>query len=168
MLIVEEDRTFPELVRSFCELVERPPGSPLKTLHDLREVLAALYAAALELPDFYDTTDEELPRYLWVEDALFEIEENLRNCTGLDSFWLFEEPFGIPLNHPRCLSVSDELAQLWQELKPGLLALEEDEDRWRNDVFWHWKLGFHSRWGTHAVDSIWAIHRLLRDAPPVY
>ena len=137
-------------------------------LHSLHDVLVALYAAALELPDFYDATYEELPRYPLVDDIIFEVEENLRSRTGLDSFWLFEEPFRVPVERPACLSLADELAQLWQELKPGLLALEEDEDRWRNDVFWQWKLGFHNHWGTHAVDSIWAIHRLLRDAPPVY
>jgi len=124
-----------------------------------------LYASALLFPDFFAASHEDLPFEPSLDERL-AIENTIRASTGIDCFWLCYEPFRMPVNGPVCFSLSDNLVQIWHALKPGLIALAEDEDRWMANVLWGWKHGFRLQWGDQAVDSICAIHKLLRDAPP--
>jgi Domain of unknown function (DUF5063) len=156
---------FIELVKNYCTAVEAPHKVTFPRILSIREALVALYASALLFPDFFDATREDLPFEPSFDERL-TVENTIRACTGVDCFWLCYEPFRMPVDEPVRFSLSDNLVQIWHALKPGLIALAEDEDRWMANVFRAWKHGFHTQWADHAIDSIWAIHKLLRDAPP--
>jgi hypothetical protein len=161
----KERRAYRKLVEDYCQAVEQPLGNPRASLLLLRDRLLSLYQASLAMPAVSDASFENLP--FEISNAEFRKSEKVvATCTNLNHFWICYNPFETPPQQPVCASLADGLTDIWRDLKPGLLALAQDEDRWASDVFWDWKFGFESHWGQHAVDSIWAIHKLLRDAPP--
>lgn len=56
--------------------------------------------------------------------------------------------------------LADDLADIYFDMKGGLLALEAGAPA--EDVLFEWRLGFQTHWGLHIVDALRAIHyRLL-------
>jgi hypothetical protein len=165
MTLQREHLKFIEAAEKFCEVIETQQTTPLKSLHLIREVLLALYAAALQLPTIQDVTSLDLPARFSVSQQI-NMRKLIEQTTAPDIFWFCYKPFTTPFEKPIACSISDSLADIWFDLKPGLLALTQDQERWAADVFWDWTFGFESHWGEHTVDSIWGIHKLLRDVPP--
>jgi hypothetical protein len=165
MSIETKGPRFIELAKNYCIAVEAPHKITFPRILSIREALVALYASALLFPDFFAASREDLPFEPSFDEQL-KIENTIRASTGIDCYWVGYEPFRMPVDEPVCFSLSDNLVQIWRALKPGLIALEQDEDCWMANVLWAWKHSFHMQWGDQAVDSIWAIHKLLRDEPP--
>ena len=156
---------FRKLIEDFCEAVEHPKDNPLDSLTLVRNRLIPLYAAALILPEMPGAADETPPIEFEVGQH-FQMLETVRTYTGSDLFWFCYEPFAETCDEPVATTLAGEITEVWYDVKPGLLNLADDEQRWAATVFWDWKFSFETHWGNHAVDSIWAIHKLLRDARP--
>jgi hypothetical protein len=156
---------FIEAAKNYCAAVEAPEKMYFPRLLSIREALVVLYGTTLSFPDFFAATREDLPFEPSFDERVI-VEDTILACTGIDCFWQCYEPFKVPVDAPVCFSLSDNLVQIWHALKPGLVALEEDEHYWRANVFWAWKHSFCTYWSDCAVDSIYAIHKLLRDAHP--
>jgi hypothetical protein len=166
MAMGEKHQGYKKLVEEYCHAVEQPRKTPRASLLAIREALLPLYTASLAMPTVPATSYKNLS--LRISHAEYvEAEKVVAACTNVNYFWMCYNPFETPAQEPMAIGLADGLTDIWRELKPGLLALAQDEDRWAADVFWHWNFGFEVHWGEHAVDSIWAIHKLLRDAPPV-
>lgn len=161
MLLETKHRTYREFAALFCEVLE----DPTSTLLTIQSELITLYQASLNMPEILGDTVRDVPERISLDDYR-RVKERIGAITQSDYFWICWKPFQSPPEKPICASLSDGLADIWRDLKPGLLALEEDEDKWSAAVFWDWKFSFDTHWGDHAVDSIWAIHKLLRDGPP--
>ena len=164
MVFEAKHETYRNIVASYCEVLEASSETPAKALLAIRDALITLYLASLDLPIVPNPTDEDLPTDVSSEE-FSEIKKKIDAYTRDDYFWICYHPFQSPPEKPLCVSLSDSLADIWRDLKPGLLALAEDEQRFAANVFWEWKFSFDSHWGDHAADSIWAIHKLLRDSP---
>jgi hypothetical protein len=165
MTLQREHLEFIEAAVKFCELIETQRTTPLRSLHAIRETLLALYAAALRLPATQEVSSIHLPVKFSVSEQI-NMRKLIEQTTAPDIFWFCYRPFATPFEKPIACSISDSLADIWFDLKPGLLALTQDQERWVSNVFWKWKFSFETHWGEHAVDSIWGIHKLLRDVPP--
>jgi hypothetical protein len=57
--------------------------------------------------------------------------------------------------------VSDDLADIWLDLKHGLLALDDGAPP--DDVTWEWRFGFYAHWGRHATEALRALHARLAE-----
>ncbi|MEO8737481.1 MAG: DUF5063 domain-containing protein [Edaphobacter sp.] len=161
MPLEAENEAYRNIVANYCNVLERGSERPAEALLAIRHALIELYSASLDLPIAPDPEYDDLPDRVSSEEF-----ERMRKKTGTytkdDHFWICYDPFISPPEKPLCVSLSDGLADIWRDLKPGLLALAEDEHRSATAVFWDWKFGFDTHWGDHAVDSIWAIHKLLK------
>jgi hypothetical protein len=70
-------------------------------------------------------------------------------------------PYGKEAEAAVPLPLSDDLADIWLDLKHGLLALD---DRARpEDVTWEWRFGFYAHWGRHATEALRALHARLAE-----
>jgi Domain of unknown function (DUF5063) len=120
--------------------------------------LADLVSAALQL-HVVVPTDTDLPegpsdaqwreRYVAVEGVLSDW------C----DYWTTMGAFGDAAAEAVNLPLADDLADIWRDLKPGLMGLETAADP--NDVIWHWRFTFFAHWGTHAVEAMRALHAQL-------
>ena len=57
-------------------------------------------------------------------------------------------------------SLSDDLADIWRDLKLGLLAMESDAADRSADIAWHWRFSFESHWAQHAAGAIGGLNAL--------
>jgi hypothetical protein len=104
----------------------------------LMDCLPRLYLAGSALPLAEPETEDLLPdRPTDIE--WFTVVEGL------------EEVLGQGLS-----SVAGDLADIWKDLKQGLLALESGSPE--ADVVFSWRHDFTSHWGSHAVNALGAVH----------
>jgi len=83
-----------------------------------------------------------------------------------DYYWQAFEPFEPePPEKPVAGSLSDDLADIWRELKVGLLAIDNHADDVTVDVVWHWQSSFEYHWARHAASAISALNALCLGSP---
>ena len=148
------------LAARFCALVEAPGDDPAAFARAVGPVLAELIAAAMRLPEA-DATSHELPA--GPSDADWDAR---RRAIGSvlaewDGYWIVLEPLAADPDEPAYGSLSDDLADIWRDLKVGLVELETGAGEL--DAIWHWRFTFWSHWGRHAVEALLVLQRALAD-----
>jgi len=117
----------------------------------LRSVLR-LCELALVLPRIEPVTEEILdgiPHSDW--QAVYK---RIGNRLQRDYYWQIFEPLEVTPPQPVVGSFSDDLADIWRDLKPGLMAMEKNDDDRTADVVWEWRSSFETHWAKHAAGAI--------------
>ena len=131
----------------YCDLIETPSVAEGRAAFVLsvRSALAELLASGFALPD--------------TEPSEVVLPEGPTQAEWTSVFASAQNTLGeLPGGLEAYLSVPDDLADVWRDLRRGLNALAAGT-RWQ-DVAWEWKFGLQSHWGKHAEDALVA----LRDA----
>ena len=150
--------TFARAAREYCALVERESsGTSWEFAADCLASLLRLHLHALALPNAKPSTDEVLDR---VDDIARE--QVLKNLTRLkrDLYWSVFEPIEGEKPEPGVGSLSDDLADIWRDVKPGLLAIENGGSGALDGAVWHWRFSFETHWGRHSAEAISGLHAL--------
>lgn len=131
---------------AFCDFVERAHEVELvPRLALARDRLLSLYAAACTLPEvFADGSDVELadlPSWPGFGDREHYAET-------LEPYDLGTTALGIG-------DLSDDLLEVYREVKSGLLLWERSEVA---AAIWTWRDGFQIHWGVHATSALRALH----------
>lgn len=129
----------------YCDLIETPSaaGDRAAFVLGVRSGLAELLASGLALPD--------------TEPSEVDLPEGPTQAKWASAFTSAQTTLGeLPGGPDAYLSVPDELADVWRDLRRGLNALAADA-RWQ-DVAWEWKFGLQTHWGKHAEDALVALH----------
>jgi len=58
-------------------------------------------------------------------------------------------------------SLSDDLADVYRDLRRGLALFDASNRPGKIDAVWDWRFHFHSHWGEHATGALRPLHRLL-------
>ena len=80
--------------------------------------------------------------------------KRIRDRLQRDYYWQIFEPLEVASPQPVVGSLSDDLADIWRDLKPGLLAIEKNDDDRAGDVVWQWRSSFETHWAKHAAGAI--------------
>jgi Domain of unknown function (DUF5063) len=128
---------------------------------EVAQFLAELVAVAGRLPNV-DPSDAELPgrpsyeawheRFVGVQSALDD----------WDGYWTSIRPFGGREMEAVMRSLADDLADVWLDVKHGLVALDAGAPK--TDVIWEWQFSFYSHWGRHATEALRVCHARLTDS----
>ena len=62
-----------------------------------------------------------------------------------------------------CGSLADDLADIYRDLKDGLVLNEKYPARPENAI-WQWRLLYYAHWGKHAIDALLTMHFRLQGA----
>lgn len=85
-----------------------------------------------------------------------------RLCGTLGSANFYNEVYYPWYEDEACpASLTDDLADIYLDMKEGLEALEAGKPH--ADILFEWQLGFTSHWGRHATDALRAIYCQLYD-----
>ena len=152
---------------NYCELFESPPIDHEQWLREVLFALSQLYAAAHSLPDVSIEDDAiDVPEEMRMNHAEWSALFNrIQEILGhQDFYWAYFDP-----TEPRdtkdeatCGSLSDDLADIYRDVKPGLLAWETQNDEYLASLVFDWKQpNFESHWGVHAVSAMRALHPLV-------
>jgi hypothetical protein len=157
---VDESVTaFVEEARRYCRRIES--GGSDNTWVFARDCLACvlrLYGAALELPAREPEAVKSLDRI--DHDDWERMMRHVGRRLARECYWEVFEPLERDRPEAICGSLSDDLADIWRDIKPGLLELDSPGEASVDDVVWQWRFSFESHWGHHAVGCIAALHAM--------
>jgi len=142
----------------YCSLIERADSFCRDAFV---ATLAGLMAAASQLPEV-SPTDEDLPDLLSQDEVRERFAAVQRVLGEWESYWTTMATHGEEAEHLVMLPLGDDLADIWSDLKRGLLALEAGAPP--ADVTWEWRSGFYTHWGRHATEALRALHARLADS----
>ncbi len=150
-------RDFIDVASRYCSLVEDRASYDAATfLFRVQELLPLLYHAALNLPEDEPGTGQ-VPRLAHEEWSLIynSLEAQLGDCDG---YWEIFDPFDHESHEPLRASLASDLAEIYEDLKPGLVGWREGDLNSQLKCIWDWRFGFESHWGTmHLVDALKAV-----------
>lgn len=151
---------FTELARRYCNAIEDETLKGREALEAFRILLSDLYASAAVLPDVQpgDPSDR------FISDATFtRLCRRLGARLPVDTYW---SPHRLCTAHPEeavAGSLTDDLADIWRDLKSGLMGLVSAGYSTRAYIWWDWRFQMEIHWGRHATDALRVMHEALQD-----
>lgn len=146
----------------FCKYAEHADqikGDEL--LRILQRILPYLYIKASLLPPLEPYFDDGNEKFV-TEADWFRIHDELRNKFGTadDYIDLADEKFN-EAEGPVVSGISENMADIYQDLKNFLLLYQTGTQEVMNDAVWECKLNFEDYWGQKLVNSLKAIHKFI-------
>lgn len=153
---------FAKSAQEFCSLLEKSASvSDREFVQQAAYLLATLYAAGLSLPTLDNEPEEQQAS---IEDTSFEHTSEIERQTGQklgkhNLYWEFYDPYDQ--SNPLTTTLSDDLSDIYGDIKRGLIAYQKGTARSVSAAVWEWKFHFIIHWSDHAVDALRAIHRIV-------
>ncbi len=153
---------FTAVAVEFCKYAEH--ASELKgdeMLKILQRLLPLLYLKASLLPQvepFFENGNEK-----FVSEADWSrIHESFRQLLGTadDYLEIFDEKFEVS-EAPVPTSISENMADIYQDMKDFLLLYQTGTQEVMNDAVWECRMNFENIWGQKLVNSMRAIHKYI-------
>jgi hypothetical protein len=153
---------FVAVANEFCKYTEH--ASELKgdeLLKILQRILPLMYLKASLLPElnpyFEDGNEKFITESDWVK-----IHETLREKFGTadDYLEVFDEKMSES-EGPVVSSISENMADIYQDIKDFLLLYQTGTNEVMNDAIWECRLNFETFWGQKLLNSMRAIHKFL-------
>jgi hypothetical protein len=161
---------FASVAREFCSVIDSAPNlDRTELLIEVYRILPQLIGEAIRLPNVElndDESQEEEIRKSQARDRMRltdaqwgQLYESLKEKLGdVNLYWEVWDP--TKHSEPIYGSLADDFADIYRDLKEGL-NLSEMHQAIPEDNIWHWRLGYDSHWGKHAIDALRTIHFLL-------
>ena len=155
---------FAQTVRFFCRWVEEGEFcDPFEELKKVEKRLAALHLAVLQLPEAAEF-ESDVVDFSKFGDELDALLVGWAACRAkfeklpVDGYWEIFDASKEVHEAPVFAMVSDDLADIYSDLKTGLLLYE-------NEMFaeacWEWRFKFQIHWGNHLVGAQKAIRNYI-------
>jgi hypothetical protein len=139
---------FAAAAHEYCAWAEGDSRGALDDARIARTLLAELYRRAVDLPELEDcdVTAPEIPND--------EYQTMFRRFGSLPFNFYSEcfNPLVVPAEEPVIADFADDLADIWRDVKPGLLLFRAG-DR----AAGHWRFHFDVHWGHHATAAMYAL-----------
>ena len=153
---------FVAVANEFCKYAER--ASEIKgeeLLKILQRILPLMYLKASLLPEmspfFEDGNEKFVTESDWVK-----IHEILKEKFGTadDYLEVFDEKMSES-EGPVLSSISENIADMYQDIKDFLLLYQTGTNEVMNDAIWECRLNFETFWGQKLLNSMRAVHKFL-------
>lgn len=153
---------FVAVANEFCKYAEHAfeiKGDEL--LKILQRILPLMYINASLLPQL-DTFFEDGNEKFVTESDWVRVHEVLREKFGSadDYLEVFDEK-NNESDEPVLASISENIADIYQDLKDFLLLYQTGTVEVMNDAVWECRMNFENFWGQKLVNSLRAIHKFL-------
>lgn len=155
---------FAKLAEQYCHLIDTHEDiSKLEFIKKAAILLAKLFAAGAELTELpMDLSKGKNPDSS-IEDAHNDWQTNF---DSLQKKWGKDDQYWMVFNSyiekaPLCNSLSDDLADIYTDMKRGLNVFGRSEKDNRNSAF-TWKFHFLAHWGKHCACALRAINQLMQ------
>jgi Domain of unknown function (DUF5063) len=153
---------FTAAANEFCKYAEHSAemkGDEL--LGILQRILPFLYLKASLLPSLEPYFEDGNEKFV-TESDWTAIHDILKDKFGTADDYL--EVFDEKLNEsegPVVSSISENMADIYQDLKDFLLLYQTGTAEVMNDAVWECRLNFENYWGQKLTNSLRAIHRFI-------
>lgn len=143
---------FAAKARQFCDWAQGTPSTVTVSAEMLmaRRYLSSLYAMAADLPRFESNRVE---RTLLHDDWSMTFQRFATLPVGY--YGNVCNPLEVPADETALGDLADDLADIWRDLKEGLLLFDESD---RDAAGFNWQESFNTHWGTHAANALAVVH----------
>jgi hypothetical protein len=153
---------FVAVANEFCKYAERAAevkGEDL--LKILQRMLPLLYIKASLLPELEPVFEDGNEKFV-NEETWIKIHNTLRGKFGTadDYMEVFDEKIK-DTEGPVTSSISENLADIYQDIKDFLLLYQTGTDEVMNDAIWECRMNFENIWGQKLLNGLRAIHRFI-------
>jgi len=150
---------FVTVAGEFCIFVENVSRFPKKDLLDkLRKLLPLLYIKTSLLPKvepFYDDGNEKFV----TEEDWENVHTQLKTKLGYhDEYPDIYDPLTHEQIEESIASISDNIADIYQDLKNFISLYNIGNEEMMNDALWECTMNFEEYWGQRLVSALKAIH----------
>jgi len=153
---------FVAVANEFCKYTEH--ASELKgdeMLKILQRILPLMYLKASLLPQLDPFFEDGNEKFV-TEDDWIRIHNTFREKFGTadDYLEVFDEKMKDS-EGPVISSISENMADIYQDMKDFLLLYQTGTSEVMNDAVWACRLNYETFWGQKLVNSLRAIHKFL-------
>ena len=141
---------FASAAEAYCSWLEREPRPGANEHFSATRLVAELYAAALSLPGT-DPVNGDTP--VVTQEQREMILHRLKSFP-FQYYWEVFHPVALEPEEPVCGDITDDLLDIYADVKEGLLAYAVD----KQSAVWHWRTTFGFHWGAHATSALRALH----------
>ena len=153
---------FVAVANEFCKYAEH--ASELKgdeLLKILQRILPLMYLKASLLPQLNPFFEDGNEKFVTESDWII-IDDTLKEKFGTANDYL--EVFDEKINEsegPVVSSISENMADIYQDMKDFLLLYQTGTGEVMNDAVWECRMNFENFWGQKLVNSMRAIHKFI-------
>jgi len=153
---------FVAVANEFCKYTEH--ASELKgdeLLKILQRILPLMYLKASLLPQLSPYFEDGNEKFVTESDWVI-VHDTLKEKFGTANDYL--EVFDEKINEtegPVISSISENMADIYQDLKDFLLLYQTGTGEVMNDAVWECRMNFENFWGQKLVNSMRAIHKFI-------
>jgi hypothetical protein len=153
---------FVAVANEFCRYIEH--ASELKgdeLLKILQRILPLMYLKASLLPQLNPFFEDGNEKFVTESDWIV-IQDTLKEKFGTANDYLevFDERI-TESEGPVISTISENLADIYQDIKDFLLLYQTGTVEVMNDAVWECRMNFENFWGQKLVNSMRAIHKFI-------
>jgi len=150
---------FVTVASEFCIFVENVPRFNKKDFLDkLRKLLPLLYLKASLLPKVEPFFDDGNEKFVTEQDWE-NIHEQIKTKLGYhDEYPDIYDPLTHEQVEESIASISDNMADIYQDLKNFVSLYNIGNEEMMNDALWECTMNFEEYWGQRLVSALKAIH----------
>lgn len=153
---------FATVAREYCAFLENVKTHNRKSfISASQKLLPLLYYKTSILPETEPIFDEGNEKFV-TEDFYFDVQNNLKQLLGPhDDFLEIYDPRADEGEGLYTASISEYLADVWQDLKNFTMLYQLGKAEVMNDALWECRSNFQEYWGIRLANTIRAMHILL-------
>ena len=161
-IIQSEVKEYLESARLYCEFIESPKEIGfIDFLKEVRLLLLTLYQKALAFPLYDGDSDEDTDDLLG--DNYYKVLKLIGQKIGKTDFYLHMfDPTNSSDEKPVGGSLTDDLGDIYRDLKRALLQFDTDSEVAKEDALWSLHFLFRIHYGEHIMNGLYAIHFFLQ------
>ncbi|BAX79192.1 MAG: DUF5063 domain-containing protein [Labilibaculum antarcticum] len=153
---------FVTIANEFCSMLETcAKVSKIEFIEKSQKLLPLLYLKACLLPKNETDLEEEIEKFVSESDWAF-IHSSVQSKMGAHDQYLevFEDDMEYS-ETPVIISVSENFADIYQDLKDFLTSYRIGTMDVMNEALWDLNNSFYQHWGQNLVNSLRFIHSLV-------
>jgi hypothetical protein len=165
--IADDERVerFVEVATRFCNLIDRRSSIKKRDfVHQCAELLPQIQTGLIQLLGVRTRGGCFSDPSKWRESRFArwkKVDKGLRRKFGKDNrYHLVFDPYRIDKDDPMHMSLSDDLSDIYLDLRRGLKLAERGDAKDQHDAVWAWKLHFFHT-GHHCVSAMRPLQVLI-------
>lgn len=153
---------FVTVANEYCKFIEGAGSHQAREmLSTTQKILPLLYLKATLLPEFESSEELVLEKYVTEVDYSY-LQQRIQNLLGeYDDYQEVFEPGMQFSDAPLTASISENLADIYQDLKDFVMSYRTGDELVMQEALWECTTNFISFWGQKLVNNLRAVHKLV-------
>ena len=153
---------FVTVANEFCLFMESAGQfERLDFIQKIQKLLPLLYLKASLIPEMESVLNEGNEKFVAEQEYDFVKDQVQTHMGELDDYSEQEDPKISGSTEPVITSISENMADIYQDLKDFVSLYSIGTTEIMNDAVWECKMNFENYWGQILVNALRVIHRIV-------